>query len=100
MKSGMVRSRDPQVTREGLALATRAGRLVGGAECTSRQLAVRGRRRGGGNRDNEVRGNQLSAMASGRPPTQLFPNCANVRAHALFESGHPRSGCEELSGQF
>lgn len=49
-----------------------------GAGYTSRQLAVRGRR-SGGNRDNGIRGNQLSTRASGRPPTQLFPNCANVR---------------------
>lgn len=50
-----------------------------GAGYTSRQLTVRGRR-SSGNRDNGIRGNQLSTRASGCPPTQLFPNCANVRS--------------------
>lgn len=40
-----------------------------------------------GNRDNEVRGNQLSSGPRGCPPTQLFPNCIDVRtrlAHVLL----------------
>lgn len=49
-----------------------------GREYTRCQLAVREHRLSG-NRDNEVRGNQLSNEPGGWSPTQLFPNCIDVR---------------------
>lgn len=72
------------------------GKIGDNVEYARRQLAVRGRRLSG-NRDNEVRGNQLSSgwlLANAR----LFPNCIDVRTHwqglfraALHESSVPSS---------
>ena len=64
------------------------------------QLAVR-RRRLSGNRDNEVRGNQLSNGADGWPPTQLFPNCIDVRTrwHTIARTSHRERQLSLLSSK-
>jgi len=51
-----------------------------GNRCGMHVVPINSSRMSVGNRDDRVRGNQLSIRASGYPPVQLFPNCANVRS--------------------